>query len=337
MAGVVVSYYDDTTGKFVVVSPSTPLPTVGGGGGGGASATASAAALPVVAGVNKPVNLDLFSQTRVLVGDVAGVPVDWTAPVPVTQSGVWTVTQSGVWNITNITGVISLPTGAATEASLVKLPLAQASATAGQNGVLQLASVTTSPPTYVNGNSNAPTLTTLGGTRVAIFSANTSSFVNVAQIGTGTTFPGGSVLFCGAFGMMFNGTSYDRVSNPAATNNTAGIGVTATGLSLFSTSDLTRFRINLAALGDTSIIAAVAAQTIRGHRLRITAAAAVVFQFRDGLAGTVMEEFQMVAGVPVILDLSDRPYFKGTTNTALVINLSLAIQVSGILEYIQAA
>ncbi len=48
--------------------------------------------------------------------------------IPVSQSGAWTVaaTQSGTWNITNISGTISLPTGAATEATLAaasaKLP-----------------------------------------------------------------------------------------------------------------------------------------------------------------------------------------------------------------------
>lgn len=36
--------------------------------------------------------------------------------VAATQSGAWTVAQSGTWNITNISGTVSLPTGAATSA-----------------------------------------------------------------------------------------------------------------------------------------------------------------------------------------------------------------------------
>jgi len=60
------------------------IAVTGGGGGGGAAATASAAALPVVAGTDKPQNIDLFSQTRVLVGDTSGNPIDWTAAVPIT-------------------------------------------------------------------------------------------------------------------------------------------------------------------------------------------------------------------------------------------------------------
>lgn len=43
--------------------------------------------------------------------------------IPVSQSGAWTIgaTQSGTWNIGNITGTVSLPTGAATEATLSNL------------------------------------------------------------------------------------------------------------------------------------------------------------------------------------------------------------------------
>lgn len=58
------------------------------------------------------------------------------ASIPVTQSGVWSVgrtwtlssgtdsvsaAQSGTWNINNITGTVSLPTGAATEATLLNV------------------------------------------------------------------------------------------------------------------------------------------------------------------------------------------------------------------------
>lgn len=46
-----------------------------------------------------------------------------TFAVQAAQSGTWTVaaTQSGAWNITNISGTVSLPTGAATETTLAAL------------------------------------------------------------------------------------------------------------------------------------------------------------------------------------------------------------------------
>src|SRR5512146_1285637 len=50
-------------------------------------------------------------------------------PVQPGTSTTWAATQSGAWNITNITGTVSLPTGAATDATVAKLTLAQGSTT----------------------------------------------------------------------------------------------------------------------------------------------------------------------------------------------------------------
>lgn len=122
--------------------------------------------------------------------------------------------QSGTWNITNVSGTISLPTGAATEASLVKLTLAQGSTTSGQTGALVLGAVTTAAPSYTTAQSNPFSLTTSGGLRtdsstiagtttstgngvvgagvqrVAIASDNTAFSVNAVQSGTWTVQPG---------------------------------------------------------------------------------------------------------------------------------------------------
>lgn len=100
----------------------------GGGGGGSTNATASAAALPVTAGTGKPLNIDLFSQERVLVGDTAGNPIDWSAPVPIMGANGTTILANANpapisdaggsitidGSLTNITGTITLPTLAAT-------------------------------------------------------------------------------------------------------------------------------------------------------------------------------------------------------------------------------
>lgn len=61
---------------------------------------------------------------------------------------------------------LPLPTGAATEATLAKLPLAQGSTTSGQSGVLEQGAVTTSAPTYVTGQTSPLSLTTAGALRV---------------------------------------------------------------------------------------------------------------------------------------------------------------------------
>lgn len=62
---------------------------------------------------------------------------------------------------------LPLPTGAATETSLVKLPLAQGSTTSGQSGILDQAAVTTNPPSYSTGQTSPLSLTIDGDLRTA--------------------------------------------------------------------------------------------------------------------------------------------------------------------------
>jgi hypothetical protein len=87
--------------------------------------------------------------------------------VTANQGGTWTVaaTQSGAWNITNITGTISLPTGAATSANQPTAAGA-ASTTSGQTGNLAMGAVTTGAPGYTTGQTNNLSLTTVGNLRV---------------------------------------------------------------------------------------------------------------------------------------------------------------------------
>lgn len=106
-----------------------------------------------------------------LVATTNGLKVDGSAvtqPVSgsLTVSGTVAATQSGTWNITNVSGTVSLPTGAATEASLVKIPVAQASTTSGQSGPLVQGAVTTAAPTYTTAQTSPLSLTTVGALRV---------------------------------------------------------------------------------------------------------------------------------------------------------------------------
>lgn len=75
------------------------------------------------------------------------------------------VSQSGTWNINNIGGTISLPTGAAVS-SLQPSNIAQGAALSTQTGTLAMGSVSTSPPTYTNGQLNIMSLTAAGAVRV---------------------------------------------------------------------------------------------------------------------------------------------------------------------------
>ena len=144
-------------------------------------------------------------------------------PIPGTvyskQSGAWTnaCTQSGTWNVTNISGTVSLPTGASTAA---KQPALGTAGTAS-NDVLTVQGIAAMTPLLVNGsastqpvsgtvtcNAGTGTLSTniaqmngvavtmgngVAGTgvqRVAIASDNTAFTTNSAQSGTWTVQPG---------------------------------------------------------------------------------------------------------------------------------------------------
>lgn len=83
--------------------------------------------------------------------------------------------QSGTWNINNVSGTISLPTGAATAANqtteitslqiIDDLPLSIASTTSGQKGVLAQGAVTTAAPSYTTSQTDPLSLTTSGALR----------------------------------------------------------------------------------------------------------------------------------------------------------------------------
>jgi hypothetical protein len=92
---------------------------------------------------------------------VSGFPVTLAST---TITGTVAATQSGTWNITNISGTVSLPTGAATSA-LQPTNAAQGSATAGQTGLLMQMAVMASPPTYTTATTAPASLTTAGALR----------------------------------------------------------------------------------------------------------------------------------------------------------------------------
>jgi hypothetical protein len=73
--------------------------------------------------------------------------------------------ESGAWNIANISGTITLPTGAATAANQ-PTAAAQASTTSGQTGPLIQAAASTGAPTYSSGTTNPLSTDTSGNLRV---------------------------------------------------------------------------------------------------------------------------------------------------------------------------
>ena len=118
-------------------------------------------------------------------------------PIPGTvyskQSGAWTnaCTQSGTWNVTNISGTVSLPTGAATEATLSTI---NGKVTACNTGAV---TVSAALPAGTNGigklTSNSGV--TIGAVELAA-SQTLATVTNLATIGTSIV-PGTSATHLG--------------------------------------------------------------------------------------------------------------------------------------------
>lgn len=93
-----------------------------------------------------------------------------------------------------------------------------------------------------------------------------------------------------------------------------------------------RVTINVAASGDTALVAATAGLRCRVHGLRLSVAGAVIVQIKAG--STVLETFNFAgAGVMPPLPLRFQHYYETAPNQALNINLSGAVQCNGVLEY----
>jgi len=112
-----------------------------------------------------------------------------------------TATQSGTWNITNISGTVSLPTGAST-AALQPTKAAQGSTTSGQTGPLMQGAVTTAAPTYTTAQTSPLSLDTAGNLRVNVVTGGGTGGTSIADAGT---FAAGTTVFTPVGGQFTSG------------------------------------------------------------------------------------------------------------------------------------
>jgi hypothetical protein len=174
-------------------------------------------------------------------------------------------------------------------------------------------------------------LTARGSLKVALYDASNTPVALSASNGDAVS-PLTIGISAQSFNFSFDGTNFVR----NRTVLVAPTGTQAVDNPLIVTSDLTALRINVSASGDTSLVAAVAAQTTRVHALRLSVAGAVIVQIKDG--ATVLEVFNFgAAGGSIVIPFRSRPHYKTTANTALNINLSAAVQVDGRIEYVTTA
>src|SRR5712671_5435327 len=164
------------------------------------------------AGTTVPVSGTLTAVTTVTTVTTVGTLTTITNPVA--------VTESGTWNITNISGTITLPTGASTAAKqpafgtagtasadvisiqgiasmtpLLANPgtaslwgvVTQGSTTSGQSGQMAMGAVTTASPSYTTAQTSPLSLDTAGSLRVAIISGAGSGGTAIADNAAFTT------------------------------------------------------------------------------------------------------------------------------------------------------
>ena len=94
--------------------------------------------------------------------------------------------------------------------------------------------------------------------------------------------------------------------------------------------------INTAAAGDTTLVAAVAGQTTRVHRIWFVVGGATTLTLRRG-ATALTGPMPFNGPGSFVLDFSERPHFVTGVNEAFILASTSAVQVSGRIEFVTGA
>src|SRR5262249_31221887 len=99
-------------------------------------------------------------------------------------------------------------------------------------------------------------------------------------------------------------------------------------------SDFTEVAINCATLGDNTIVPGTAAQSIRVYAFFFMVGAAVDIKWKDGTGADFHPALPFMSkGAAWDKDPMGRPWFTTQPGNGLILNLSVAVQVSGRLYY----
>jgi hypothetical protein len=254
-----------------------------------------------------------------VVGGTSAAPfrTDPTGTTTQPVSGTVSASQSGAWNITNVSGTVSLPTGASTEATLSAL---NTKVTACNTGAVVIASGTlaaTQSGTWTVGISAAQT--------IAVTNAGTFA-AQAAQAGTWTVQPGNTP----------NTSPWlANHKDPAATTGTitaADVGSTSV------TNNLGQVAVTGAATANSTVPC-----TLAGHgavTLQISGTASLTFTVERSIDGGTtwttfkMEEIGLGATTLTTLAISDnRPYlFRGDVGGVTNVRIRCTAYTSGTLS-----
>lgn len=96
---------------------------------------------------------------------------------------------------------------------------------------------------------------------------------------------------------------------------------------------LTPASVSFASSGDNTVVSATSGQTIRVMRLLLVPNGLVSVTMKDGASTSLSGVMQLASSIPFQLPLDGEPWFLTTAGNAFIINLSGAVQVSGVVWY----
>jgi hypothetical protein len=262
--------------------------------------TSLIALVPAALGANGGLKIEgVASGTVVPVSDGAG-------SLTVDNGGTFAVqaAQSGTWNVTDISGTVSLPTGAATAA---KQPALGTAGTASAD-VITVQGIASMTALKVDGS----------GVTQPVSGTVTANQGGTWNVGTVTTV-----------------TAVTAISNalPSGTNT---IGKTYAALQ--TTKALTNANVSVSSSGENTIVSGTASQTIRVFAGSFTAAGAVTITFKDAASGNTLATIPLAAGGSFNFDTTDsgEPLWVTASSGAFIASLSAAVSVTGFVQYVKS-
>lgn len=262
-----------------------------------------------------------------LVSNAAPIPVS-DAGSSLTVDGTVAATQSGTWNITNVSGTVSLPTGAATAA---KQPALGSAGTASAD-VISVQGIASMTPIQIGDNSGSLTVDAPVGTPVFVRLSDGASAISTLPVSLATV-PSHAVTNAGTFAVQVDGSALtalqliddtvftDDAAFTVGTSKINAVGFIAdeTATDSVDEGDVGAARMTLdrkqhvvaaqetnemrasgtavtpkfviidaASSGDNTILAAVASKKIRVLSCFLVAAGAVNVRFESGAGGTAL-------------------------------------------------
>jgi hypothetical protein len=279
-------------------------------------------------GLKWPIGVVVYAET---IADGANVLriVDATHGLPVSVVGTHGVTQSGTWNI----GTLTTLTGITNAVTVEQATAASLKCTASQGGTWTVAATQ-------SGTWNVGSLTSISNPVQIIQSSASLLNVTASQggtwnIGTLTTLTGITNPVVVSQSTAANLQATATLAAGTALIGKASVGPDTSAVYSGTTALTPKFaKIDASASGQTAVVAAVTGKKIRVLRMGYTAAGTVNVKWQSNSTDLTGLE-TMVAGAKGGGAYCQVGLIETAAGEALNVNLSAAVQVGGVLTYIE--